>query len=42
MFKYFNKEKKKSLTIQHIMSVEEFFNRAEFEIGNDIWKMSSS
>ncbi|CAD8097102.1 unnamed protein product [Paramecium sonneborni] len=44
MFKYFNKEKekKKSLVIQKIMSVEEFFNRGEYEISSDIWKMNST
>ncbi|CAD8091327.1 unnamed protein product [Paramecium primaurelia] len=44
MFKYFNKEKekKKSLIIQNVMSVEEFFNRGEYEISSDIWKMNTT
>lgn len=44
MFKYFNKEKekKKSLIIQKILSVEEFFIRGEYEISSDVWKMNST
>ncbi|CAD8147375.1 unnamed protein product [Paramecium octaurelia] len=44
MFKYFNKEKekKKSLVIQKVMSVEEFFSRGEYEISSDVWKMNST
>ncbi|KAM3134132.1 hypothetical protein pb186bvf_013753 [Paramecium bursaria] len=42
MLKYFNKDKKKQPQFQGILTEEEFFDRKDFEISTDFWKMNNT